>query len=1525
MAASPPRARRALATAARNVRQTSSPLTSEDEDERPVAPPATAAATAATTKRTTGRTRQKPVAARTASKRKGAPSTRNGDSDGSPDENNPPGDGEGEDDDNDNDAVLSDDSFDSGSEVDMDDTADYIGPGGGKQAKKPRQPKVPKANKRQKSQSKAPRAAKATTKTKRAAKRGPASKSAAPLRGPAQRQDLDINSDVPVFNAVKNPETALQTTAEDWVVAYQSEPGPASAEMINFILRSCGCNSNVDESTVMDLDNVVDTIEQVQEEFKAAPIASYPIVSKAPALKKFKKSLAEFISRLFVTASESELLFQPPVTPASSDDVVDPSLIGIFKEWLSSLSSSSFRSFRHTSTFIVLTAIEALAGLATEKHKQVETARKLRDAERKKGRSATGKLQSLDDKWRAEKEEAAHLQDAIHDLVDGVFQHRYRDADALIRTDCATELGRWMRHHPGMFMKNEYLRHLGWFLGDSSPLVRMATIRSLAVLYSRSAFPDPLRYFTDLFRDRLVQIATGDVDTAVRVATIDILLYIDRRGLLEDTQRDNVGLHIFDTESRIRVEAARFLTAVIQEEVSDIVEEVIGPEPASQHAASKDAKLKEQRAKWEGEVRKLRFKILARKLVAYGKRIDQSLPRQLVEAPSVPKDTHITALIAQGHGRIAHAVDALWAFDDSSAPFTGHSTLMEMLLYDHSGQDASASSASRGRDHVAPHGSVEYVGAQPPCEQYKLETDEESILLEAFVAVLQHIRREADEARTGLATASSDSASSPEQSRHEDATRTVVPALSKLFAKYRTESARVGEVLSMIPTLDLALYAATGQQATFSSLWEEISGQFLRHSEMALLQRGAMSIRALLNSTAGHPELSDLANTKLVALQDTLIATLREPLKGQEVAAAALDEDTAFALRANLQRLAELFTAVDCSEAMEDSDGNVVSSGWEIVREIAQRGKLRYEAEEGMVTTCLRIMTVHLLWRLRKIIALHRTNPSGEDRFDLAADLLTRKNDATALMGQLVRTDMCETLERTRTAAAARLLQIEMAFFSAQQPPSGSAARPVQAQDNAGAGDDAASVDVRPEAVSEQLPKSLHVETPIAEQEGCVNAILTQVESFLVSIQDDIVTDDVDRPAADQDVAAGDEDSDAGEARQGGGPAAAAAGTNASPEARGKDRSARETDGGQGHLQREFELNQSLSPLVSAIRLGLIDIGLVAPLIGKFGRVGRMYDVMAKLLIEVVREEGILSGEGHKAGKVILESLKDSFEAFLAEGSAEAESRFVSFSRSLSSALVIRGAHLAVLRAIDADALLQIHKQGAEYAARKWKAAEAADNKAIKARSPVFWKGLSNLLVSATARDAHSIKSLLEQAVKDAEIDIPATSKSWEPYRQYERRLVALMAKRVPGAPKAGPTPRKAAVDRSRQNGTPSDQQDDFDISHVTTAQEVAPVESTPLRVHRLQQSAGQRSSAKRTATQREQAESEDRRRSRSPSALTELSDLDEPADEPMFDLGDSMGGDDRESQLGSIPSEFKNVERGDSVPAQSKRRRHGR
>jgi hypothetical protein len=65
-----------------------------------------------------------------------------------------------------------------------------------------------------------------------------------------------------------NPASALQSSAEDFLESFQQSPEPALAELINLVLRSCGCNDSVDSDQVVDFDGIVSTLDDFTEVLK---------------------------------------------------------------------------------------------------------------------------------------------------------------------------------------------------------------------------------------------------------------------------------------------------------------------------------------------------------------------------------------------------------------------------------------------------------------------------------------------------------------------------------------------------------------------------------------------------------------------------------------------------------------------------------------------------------------------------------------------------------------------------------------------------------------------------------------------------------------------------------------------------------------------------------------------------------------------------------------------------------------------------------------------------------------------------------------------------------------------------------------------------------------------------------------------------------------------------------------------------------------------------------------------------------
>jgi len=99
-------------------------------------------------------------------------------------------------------------------------------------------------------------------------------------------KDTKISADNPLFSeyygsrrlvarlmrlttdAIMNPASPLQSSAEDFLESLEQSPEAALAELINLVLRSCGCNDSVDADQAADFDGIVSTLDDFTESLK---------------------------------------------------------------------------------------------------------------------------------------------------------------------------------------------------------------------------------------------------------------------------------------------------------------------------------------------------------------------------------------------------------------------------------------------------------------------------------------------------------------------------------------------------------------------------------------------------------------------------------------------------------------------------------------------------------------------------------------------------------------------------------------------------------------------------------------------------------------------------------------------------------------------------------------------------------------------------------------------------------------------------------------------------------------------------------------------------------------------------------------------------------------------------------------------------------------------------------------------------------------------------------------------------------
>jgi cohesin complex subunit SA-1/2 len=81
-----------------------------------------------------------------------------------------------------------------------------------------------------------------------------------------------------MIDAILNPAAALQSIVEDFLESLPQTPGPALADLINCILRACGCNESVDADTVVDYDGVVDALDNFTEGLKQVQLFYFSVI-----------------------------------------------------------------------------------------------------------------------------------------------------------------------------------------------------------------------------------------------------------------------------------------------------------------------------------------------------------------------------------------------------------------------------------------------------------------------------------------------------------------------------------------------------------------------------------------------------------------------------------------------------------------------------------------------------------------------------------------------------------------------------------------------------------------------------------------------------------------------------------------------------------------------------------------------------------------------------------------------------------------------------------------------------------------------------------------------------------------------------------------------------------------------------------------------------------------------------------------------------------------------------------------------
>jgi cohesin complex subunit SA-1/2 len=417
-------------------------------------------------------------------------------------------------------------------------------------------------------------------------------------------------------------------------------------------------------------------LSQIQDAFSNQQIAEYPLTSKKPAFRKFRPNLSSFIEALIATVVSQNLV------------ITDPALLENMQVWITAMSSSTLRQFRHTSTVLALDMVSHLSKSARDLRRTVGSTNRQLESEQKKTPQNDARIEALSEKLKESEEKREAIENVIKDIFDTVFVHRYRDIDSKIRIDCIQELSNWLSILPEVFFDGSYIRYLGWVLSDTVPATRLEVVRALIKLFRKKDHVAGLRHFTERFRERLVEMGTRDADTAVRAATVELLDVIREVGYLEPEDIETVGRLLFDSEQKVRRAVVPFFVENINDLYQEKLEELGGDEVVQEALGDEDDE------EYEGPTLSwIKLKCLVEALASY----DQAEAGEDNDGPSqnllAEKNWGIVMKVDEIVSRFSLAGAVLWDALDEVRDWEG---LARYLLYDHSASRSESEDASDG-------------------------------------------------------------------------------------------------------------------------------------------------------------------------------------------------------------------------------------------------------------------------------------------------------------------------------------------------------------------------------------------------------------------------------------------------------------------------------------------------------------------------------------------------------------------------------------------------------------------------------------------------------------------------------------------------------------------------------------------------------------------------------------------------------------------------------------------------------------
>lgn len=362
------------------------------------------------------------------------------------------------------------------------------------------------------------------------------------------------------------PSKVARRIAQD----FSKDPTNALDELAQLIFRSVGGGAEIpatdwehcseDELSEL-LSHVVKGMEATPQDQVLLHLTSSDTNSRVAAVsREYRKLFEEFWRQL------GALIVVEGLAVADEDEETSGAeVIRTILERLVNLAHVGVTDIRAAATLAIYQMGFALVERTVDLDNKLTTARRQLEASSNQAR----KKAALTTQIEAYEQEKDLLVETIQGIViSAVFMKRYKDISPQIRAFSIEVLSQFMILNPEVFLKNIFLKYMGWLLSDKDGAVRDCAVRCFKAPIVSDLDSDDVKQAMEgavtKFLPRLCDCVL-DVDTKVQESTMELFVILMKKGYLDnlddDSKWDQLNLRALaaDASSKVRYYALMFV------------------------------------------------------------------------------------------------------------------------------------------------------------------------------------------------------------------------------------------------------------------------------------------------------------------------------------------------------------------------------------------------------------------------------------------------------------------------------------------------------------------------------------------------------------------------------------------------------------------------------------------------------------------------------------------------------------------------------------------------------------------------------------------------------------------------------------------------------------------------------------------------------------------------------------------------------------------------------------------------------